>query len=64
MAEPLRERVLVALVAKLQAIVGNRFWGTPYPTPPRVERPLKVPENPTQLLWVRTMRFFDSMRLL
>jgi hypothetical protein len=49
MAEPLREQVLVAVVAKLQAMVGNRFWGTPYPTPPRVERPLKVPENPTQL---------------
>lgn len=49
MAEPAREQVLVALAEKLSAMTGLRFWGTPYPNAVRVERPLKVPENPTQL---------------
>lgn len=54
MTEPIREQVLVALVATLQGMTGNRPWGTPYPNPIRVERSRLVPDSPTQLplLWV------------
>jgi hypothetical protein len=47
-SEPLREQALVALVARLQAMTGLRFWGSPYSNPIRVERKLAMPQTVTQ----------------
>jgi len=48
MSEPLREQVLVALVAKLESMTGLRLWGGAYPNPPKVHRKFKLPSEITQ----------------
>ena len=48
MAESLRERAIVALVATLQGMTGTRHWGGAYPNAPRVERKLTMPANVNQ----------------
>ena len=48
MAEPLREQALAALVVRLRAMTGNRFWGGGYADDPTVKRKLEMPENINQ----------------
>ena len=48
MAESMRERVLVALEARLKTMTGTRFWGGGYIDDPSVQRKLAAPEAVTQ----------------
>lgn len=48
MAESLRERAIVALIARLGTMTGPRHWGGAYPNTIRVERKLWHPDAATQ----------------
>jgi hypothetical protein len=52
MAEPLREQVVLAVMAKLQAMTGVRFWGGTYRNPIRVERAIAMPGGNNQFPWL------------